>query len=131
MSAWPPAGGNWEGGTVHAGRRLYHEPHTGWRDDGPANTSPYLPPPARLTDGHIYRDPRTLRRRSRLARWLHQRRHGVVAATALLVVAGYATTLLIFFERTLPTMRAAAALVAAAIVLVALLLAVVIWARRD
>jgi hypothetical protein len=128
---WPAAGGNWEGGTVSGGRRLHHAPWEGWYDAGPASSHPFLPPPARLTDGRIYRDPRTLRRRSRLNRWLHQRRHGVVAWTCAGVVAGYAAVFVLFFERTMPDLTSALVLAGAAVLLVGVLLSVVLWARRD
>jgi hypothetical protein len=118
---WPPAGGNWEGGATIDGRRWEHVPHVGWR---PARRNPYLP-------GTIYRDPRIARRRSRLARWLGQHRHGVVTATVLTVVTGYATTVGLAFDQTVPTMRTAAVLAAVAVVLVGVLLAVVVWSRRD
>lgn len=133
MIGWPPPGGNWEGGTVIDGRRLVHVPHVGWCDNGPAGPPrPYVHrPPARLTDGRIYRDPRTMRPGPRLARWLHLRRHGIVALAALLVVAAYAATILLVFDRTLPTLRSAAALVAVGAVAVAVLLPLVLWARRD
>lgn len=132
MSAWPPAGGNWEGGTVVDGRRLYHEPHAGWRDDGPARPAgPYQRPPRPDRIGRVYRDPRTRRRRSRAARWLHRHRHGILGWAVVAVVAGYATTIVLVFDRTLPTIRTAGILVAVAIALVALLLAAVLWACRD
>src|SRR6185312_6804173 len=99
---WPAAGGNWEGGTVSDGRRLVHVPWEGWRDAGAVSTHPFLPPPRRLTDGHIYRDPRTLRRRSRLATWLWPRRYAVVAWTSVVVVLGYCSVFVLFFERTMP-----------------------------
>jgi hypothetical protein len=140
---WPPSGGNWEGGTVANGRRFYHEPHVGWRDAGPVGASPFYAPPAgpspssarpepdRLVLGRIYRDPRTLSRRARLARWLHERRHGVVAWTAVTVVLGYAAVFVLFFDRVLPTLRDGLALAGAGGVLVLLLLSVVLWARRH
>lgn len=137
--SWPgPVGGNWEGGTVVDGRRWVHVPWVGWMEvsrgvNGPAVTgaSPFLPEPNRLVLGVIYRDPRTLRRRARLGRWLHQRRHAVVFLTSLAVVVGYAAVFVAFFDRGMPTMLSAAALVAAGLVLVAMLLAVVLWSRRD
>lgn len=116
---WPPAGGNWEGGTVRDGRRLYHEPWVGWRDDGPAQPHP------------LHREPATANRRARAGWWLHRRRHGVVAVTALAVVTGYASVVVAFCDRTVPTMRSGAVLVGASAVAVAALLGVVLWAHRD
>jgi hypothetical protein len=129
--AWPAAGGNWEGGTVTDGRRLVHVPWEGWHDAGAASSHPFLPPPRRLTDGKIYRDPRTLRRRSRLARWLHQRRYGVVALTAFAVVVGYCAVFVVFFDRTMPDLTSALVLAGVAAVLVGVLLSVVLWSRRE
>ena len=119
MVNWPPPGGNWEGGMLVDGVPWEHVPHVGWQP---------VPPTAL---GAIYRDPRTLRRRSRLARWLDRHRYGILAATALLVVAGYVTTIALVFERTMPTWRGAAVLVSVGLVLVVVLLAVVIWSRRE
>jgi hypothetical protein len=140
---WPPTGGNWEGGTTANGRRYYHEPHVGWRDAGPVTATPFYAPPAgpppagplpepnRLVLGSIYRDPRTLSRRARLARWLHVHRHGVVLTTAAAVVLGYAAVFVLFFDRALPTLRAGFALAGVGAILVLLLLSVVLWARRH
>jgi hypothetical protein len=122
VTGWPPPGGNWEGGTVVDGRNWEHVPHRGWRDVGPAR-------PHRL--GQIYRDPRTLRRRSRLARWLDVRRHSVLAVTVVAVVVGYATTVAVTFDHTLPTMRTAGVLVIVGGVLVGVLLTVMVWAHRE
>lgn len=131
--SWPgPVGGNWEGGTVHDGRRWTHVPWHGWRDDGPAEAGVFLrPEPNRILLGSIYRDPRTMRRRARLARWLRARRHAVVLLTVVSVVVGYAAVFVFFFDRTMPDMRSAAALVAVALAAVGLLLSVVLWARSD
>lgn len=101
------------------GQPWEHIPHVGWR---PATRPPL---------GTIYQDPRTLRRRSRRARWLDRHRHHLVVATVLAVVAGYMTTIVWVFDHTLPTLRTAGIFVAVALVLVGVLLAVVIWSRRE
>lgn len=139
--SWPPAGGNWEGGTVYGSRRLYHEPHAGWRDDGPVHTaSPFVAAstdPARTsrvwnpTGTRIHYGGRYPARRHLLARWAGENRARVVTGTAVFVVLGYAATVLLFFERAIPTFRSAGALVGVGAVLVALLLSVVLWSRRE
>lgn len=131
--SWPAAGGNWEGGTVVGGRRLHHAPWEGWHDAGPASApGPFLlPEPNRLVNGRIHRDPRTLSRRSRLARWLRRRRYALLGWASVTVVVGYAAVFIVFFERTMPDLTSALVLAGVAVVLVGLLLAAVLWARHE